>query len=230
MTASFLARLPRAYPELSHIEAPALERFLESGVEVTLKEGSRIFGEGDGCQSYLLLLEGSVRVRKVSESGREIVLYRMEPGQTCILTTTCLISGEDYPAEAIAETDVRALAIPKASFERALSQSAQFRHFIFAVYAQRISHLILLVEDVAFGKMDGRLAQKLLALLSGPMAMAQRIEITHQELAAELGTMREVVSRLLKEFEHQGLVVLGRGFVEVRNPMGLVNISRNTNT
>jgi len=230
MTSSQLARLPQAYPELRNIEASALERLLESGMEVTLQEGSRIFGEGDSCHNYLLLLDGSVRVRKISESGREIVLYRMEPGQTCILTTTCLISGEDYPAEAIAETEIRALAIPKASFELALSQSAAFRHFIFAVYAQRISNLILLVEDVAFGKMDGRLAQRLLALLSGPKASAQRIEITHQELAAELGTMREVVSRLLKEFERQGLVTLGRGSVEVRNPTELQNIARNAMT
>jgi CRP/FNR family transcriptional regulator len=163
------------------------------------------------------VLEGSVRVQKLAENGREITLYRVESGGSCVLTTSCLLARERYPAEGITETEVIAAMIPLALFEKALDTSAGFRRFVFSTYAQRISHLILLVEEVAFGRIDERLAQCLLEMRE----VDNTVEATHQVLAAELGTAREVISRQLKEFERRGWIALQRGRIEILQPDNL---------
>ncbi|ROR32672.1 Crp/Fnr family transcriptional regulator [Inmirania thermothiophila] len=206
-----------AFPQLAAVEPRSRDVLLAAARRVRLPAGTVVFREGEGCRSYLLVLDGTVRVQKVSESGREIVLYRVERGEGCVLTTTCLLASSRYPAEGVAETEVDAVAVPVHEFHRVLAESARFRELVFAVYARRVTELILLVEEVAFGRMDRRLAHRLLELAAG----GARIEATHQALAAELGTAREVVSRLLKEFERHGWVALGRGWVEVRDPEAL---------
>ncbi len=178
---------------------------------IAAPEGTRLFGEGSSCQEYLFLLSGQVRVQKVGANGREIVLYRVEPGETCVITTACLMSGIDYDAEGVAETDIRAEALPMASFRTLLAESANFRDFVFKAYGTRVSNLLMLIEEVAFGRIDQRLASCLLELNRGKSA----VSATHQELAVELGTAREVVSRQLKEFERRGWVRLGRGNVQI---------------
>lgn len=201
-----------------------LSRLLEGSRRVRLDGGSRIFGEGDACENYLFVLQGAIRVQKVSESGREIVLYRIEPGETCILTTSCLVSRQEYPAEAEVEQEVEALVVPRSRFHELLGASAKFRDFVFSIYGKRVTDLILLIEEVAFGRMDCRLAERLSQrAASGAPA---ELTLTHQELATELGTHREVVSRLLKEFERKGWVALGRGRIELRNPGELEVLAR----
>lgn len=208
------------FPELAGIEPEARARLAAEARPVTLPAGVTVFHDGDACSNYLLVLDGSVRVQKVSSGGREITLYRVGDGQTCILTTSCLLAGERYPAEGITETEVRAIALPGALFETLLAGSTGFRQFVFSVYARRITDLITLVEDVAFGRMDLRLA----ARLRDGADDAGNVSTTHQELAAELGTAREVVSRLLKDFEHRGLVALHRGRVELRDREALARL------
>jgi CRP/FNR family transcriptional regulator len=173
--------------------------------------GSALFQDGDACGHYFLLLEGCIRVQKVSESGREIVLYRVEPGQACVLTTTCLLAGQRYPAEGVAEGDSRGLLLPQAHFQVGMAESPAFRRFVLDGYAQRLSELILLVQGLAFGRLDVRLAEYLLRHGRDTRCLAA----THQAIAAELGTVREVVSRQLKEFERHGWVRLQRGQVEL---------------
>jgi len=200
-----------AFPELATLESATQRRLADEARPVTLPAGTTVFHDGDACSNYLLVLDGTVRVQKISSSGREITLYRVGDGQTCILTTTCLLSGERYPAEGITETEVRAIVLGNGLFQALLAESLGFRQFVFAVYARRVTDLIVLVEEVAFGRMDLRLASRLRdsADASGMVAA------THQELAAELGSAREVVSRLLKDFEQRGLVALHRGRVEL---------------
>ncbi|RLA33363.1 MAG: Crp/Fnr family transcriptional regulator [Gammaproteobacteria bacterium] len=200
-----------AFPELATLESATQRRLADEARPVTLPAGTTVFHDGDACSNYLLVLDGTVRVQKISSSGREITLYRVGDGQTCILTTTCLLSGERYPAEGITETEVRAIVLGNGLFQALLAESPGFRQFVFAVYARRVTDLIVLVEEVAFGRMDLRLASRLRdsADASGMVAA------THQELAAELGSAREVVSRLLKDFEQRGLVALHRGRVEL---------------
>ena len=178
-----------------------------------------MFHTGDSCQQFILVLEGSVRVQKLSESGREIVLYRVESGQSCILTTACLLGSSPYQAEAFTETAVRAVIIPSKAFEQALDDSKQLRHFVFAGYGQRLTELLMLIDAISFGRLDCRLAARLLKSDETP------IRTTHQQLANELGTAREVISRTLKEFERQGWVKLGRGSIEVIATAQLNNMS-----
>jgi CRP/FNR family transcriptional regulator len=208
--AALLAGLPemvrrRVFAEAMPVEAPA---------------GTVLFRPGDACALYILLLRGTVRVQLATADGHEIVLYRVAPGQTWVLTTSCLIAHDAYAAEGIAETAVSGLGLPPALFDRLLADSAEFRRFVFASFAQRLTDLMLLLNEVAFRRIDARLADWLLQRHD-----RLTIRSTHQAIAAELGTAREVVSRQLKEFERQGLVALARGQVELVDPPRLQRIA-----
>jgi CRP/FNR family transcriptional regulator, anaerobic regulatory protein len=170
-----------------------------------LKAGQKVFSPGQACSAFLLVKTGSVRVSTVTESGRELLLYRVGPAETCVLTTACLLASADYDAEGVAEADTDALAIPKPAFEELLAQSAAFRRFVFSSYGERLRDLIGLVQEVSQRHVDRRLARFLVDRgASGPIAA------THQDIATELNTAREVISRLLKNFEAEGLVRLER--------------------
>ncbi|MFQ5582086.1 MAG: Crp/Fnr family transcriptional regulator [Mariprofundaceae bacterium] len=186
-----------------------------------IAKGSVLFRDGDSCGSYVLVISGAIRVQKMDSQGREIVLYRVEEGQTCMLTTICLMGSQEYPAEGIAETDVELAMLPLNGFEHALAASTGFRRFVMNSIGQRICDLMQLVEDVAFGRMDARLAR----LLLRRSRQQDELDCTHQELAFELGTAREVVSRLLKDFENRKWVQLSRGKIKLRNAGALTEIA-----
>ena len=208
-----------AFPQFARLD-PESARLLESTARIIgVPAGTVLFQDGSECQAYVLVLDGSVRVQKVSENGREIVLYRVEAGQSCVLTTNCLIAREDSAAQGIAETDIRALVLPAATFRALLAKSEAFRDFVFSAYATRIGDLLMLIEEVAFGRIDVRLAGWL------RQRAGSAIRVTHQEVAVELGTAREVISRQLKEFERRGWVALGRGRIEVTDAAGLATLS-----
>lgn len=185
-----------------------LDKLLASAQIVKLEQGRFVFHAGDMCEAFLLLLDGEVRVQLTSAGGREITLYRIGRGGSCILTTSCLLSNENYPAEAIAESDVEALAIPISSFQDALEESQWFRRFVFDGFSMRLTSVIQKIEHIAFTSIDARLAAVLLELDRKGVQ-----KVTHQDIAVELGTAREVVSRHLKRFESHGWVQLGRGKV-----------------
>ena len=178
---------------------------------LSLLEGTRIFGPGQAPSNFLLLLSGSIRVQQVSESGREIILYRVSAGESCALTTTCLLGHEDYRAEGLAETAIEAVAIPRATFDDLIVASSPFRRFVFKAFSDRITDLCRVIDDIAFSRMDIRLAQKLLQLKNAQ----GDVEATHQQLATELGTAREVISRQLQEFQRRGWLKNRRGMVSV---------------
>ncbi len=203
------------FPELDQLSDES-KNILETGIQITkAPAGTVMFSEGSECRGYVMLLAGTVRVQKTSEDGREIVLYRVEEGESCIMTTTCLISEEHYGAEGIAEADITVATVPPATFNHLLEKSSKFRNFVFEVYAKRMSMLMMLVEEVVFKKLDKRLAQLLLDRNNN------QFEVTHQDIALELGSVREVVSRQLKVFERGGLIKLGRGMIEILNRSGL---------
>ncbi|MEJ2553152.1 MAG: Crp/Fnr family transcriptional regulator [Gammaproteobacteria bacterium] len=178
---------------------------------ITVQPGMPLYRHGQACEYYLMILSGSVRVQKLSEKGQVITLYHLVAGRACELTTTCLLGGKNYPAEAVAETEAQAILIPKADFQQALAQNPEFRNFVFSSIDKGMNELIGLLEDVSFGRMDSRLARRLLQLSE----KTDPVEVTHQTLAEELGTAREVISRLLKGFERQNWVRLHRGQVEI---------------
>lgn len=203
----------RQFPLLATLAGPEWQAILRQTRVVELPAGVTVYHVGDSCENYLLVLEGSVRVRMFSEGGHEIVLYRVEEGQSCILTTSCLLAKERYQAEAVTETPVRAVIFSAAGFEAALARLAGFRQFVFSAYAQRVTDLLCLIDAIAFGRMEVRLATLLLQRLGEQ----QELQITHQGLANELGTAREVVSRLLKEYERRGIVEPHRGRLVVKD-------------
>jgi CRP/FNR family transcriptional regulator len=161
----------------------------------------------------MLMLEGTVRVHQMSESGREIVLFRVTEGESCALTTACLLGYQDYIAEAVAETDIRAVAIPRQTFDQLVARSAAFRHFVFTAFSRRVTDLCRVIDEVAFQRLDIRLAARLLDRVGA----GSTLSLTHQELAAELGTAREVVSRQLHELQRRGWIVSGRGHIEIKD-------------
>lgn len=192
---------------------PLLRREAQSTLQVMpLPAGQVIFGPGDTCQGLPLVLSGSVRVQMTGVSGNRIVLYRMGASDICTLSIGCLMSDRRYRAEAIVEADAEALMLPRELFDRMMAASAAFRASIMASYGRRLDDLMLLVEEVAFRRMDQRLEEWLSA-----RARQGEISITHQEIAEELGTAREVISRLLKEMERQGRVTLSRGRIRCLN-------------
>ncbi len=113
------------------------------------------------AENLLLVLDGTVRVQQVSEGGQEIVLYRVTQGETCIMTLACLLAHDDYSAEGIAETDVQAVGVPRPAFEDFMGRSSAFRRFVFASYSSRLRELFNIINDVAFARIDVRLAKKL---------------------------------------------------------------------
>ncbi len=209
------------FPGLSRLESDVRDLLTRKSAVVTVSEGTVIFGPGKPPENLLLLLEGRVRVQQVSEAGREIVLYRVEAGQSCVLTTACLLAHEDYSAEGIAETHIRAVAIPRTVFDELVSQSVAFRNFIFTAYSRRITDLFQVIEDIAFQRVDIRLAQKLLELAR----MTDQVRATHQQLSVELGSAREVISRQLGEFQRRGWIGQSRGVVDLIDRAGLEKLA-----
>ncbi|MFT3733116.1 MAG: Crp/Fnr family transcriptional regulator [Hyphomicrobium sp.] len=202
---------------LEALEREIVELLLASSNVLKLPAGTRIFGPGQSPESYLLLLDGTVRVQQVSESGREIVLYRIAAGQSCVLTTACLMGYDEYQAEGIAETDITAVAIPRATFDEAIARSAVFRKFVFTAFSVNVTTLFKLIEEVAFSRIDVRLAQRLLELADE----RGHIALTHQQLAAELGSAREVIGRQLNEFQRRGWLSASRGTIDLTKPDAL---------
>lgn len=206
------------YPVLRQLTAAEQDALRQELQPARILAGTVLFDLDTPCSLFLLLAAGTVRVVKPALSGRELVLYRLEPGDSCILTVSCLLGESRYPARGVAETDVAAYVLTRALFYRLLGESEPFRAFVFRYFAARISDLMQLVEEVAFGALDQRLANLLVE--QGP-----RLEMTHQQIADELGTVREVVSRRLKLLEQQGLVRLKRGQVEVLDLKRLSRVS-----
>lgn len=199
------------FPGLSRLEPPIKELLLSRSVIVDVPNGTALFGPGNSPENMLFLLDGTVRVQQVSDTGHEIVLYRIHAGQSCVLTTACLLAYEDYAADGVAETTVQAAAVPREVFDDLVAQSKTFRDFVFAAFAKRITDLFRMIDEVAFQRLDVRLADKLVSLADSNNV----VKTTHQKLSVELGTAREVVSRQLQEFQRRGWIEQARGSVSL---------------
>jgi CRP/FNR family transcriptional regulator len=183
-----------AFPALAELDGGARQALLAGSRELALDAGAPVFQSGQSCAWYLLLRQGTVRVHLMEEEGHEIVLYRLGRGETCILTTTAILGATPYLAHAIAETDVVATGIPLAAFESLIARCDGFRRFVFASHALRIVDLMRIVTDVAFTRIRVRLAR----CLAARMDASHEVPLTHEAIAVEIGTAREVVSRNLK--------------------------------
>jgi CRP/FNR family transcriptional regulator, anaerobic regulatory protein len=208
------AKLLSLYPALKGLAETRLDRLLLAPT-ASLPAGASVFSENQPCSGFPLLIEGSIRVVKQACSGRELMLYRVSPGGSCIISSSCLLGRSDYNARGIAETPLTLLAMPVGEFGQLLVEHTPFRDFVFHLFSERIGELMQLVEEVAFARLDQRLAKLILARHTDTLA------VTHQQLADELGSVREIVSRLLKGFAAQGLVTLGREQLTIIDRDGL---------
>ena len=198
---------------------------LETGSQiVSVPAGTQIFAPGETADSLWLLLEGTVKVQQRSETGREIFLYRVHAGESCVLTTACMLAFEDYSAEGTSETDVKAVAIPREVFDSLVAKSPVFREFVFTAYSRRITDLFTLIDDIVFQRMDVRLASRLLELADSDCV----VHATHAVLGTELGTAREVISRTLSEFHRRGWVEQARGEVRLTGKEGLERLVKSS--
>lgn len=198
-------------PGTATLDAEVRREIVSAAIALRLPAGTKAFGHGDDCHAYVFVDDGVVRVQMVTESGREILLYRVVPGECCILTVSHLLRGESYAAEGICETDVRARALPAPVFHRLMGSSEGFRTMVLADYARRVGDILTMVDATASRPVPARLAR---AVLERTAATGET-DITHHELAIDLGTAREVVSRVLKDWERAGLVALARGRLAV---------------
>lgn len=175
-----------------------------------LPAGQCLFRAGDHAQGFAMVLEGRVEVTLTAASGREILLYAIEPGQSCIQTTLGLMGDAPYAGEARTVTRARLVMIPAAEFSRLMDEVAVFRGFVFRAFAARMAELTALLESVAFTRIEARLARALLE-----MAQGAKVTATHAELAARIGSAREVVSRQLERWAGQGLIAVRRGEISI---------------
>jgi CRP/FNR family transcriptional regulator len=210
--------LLRAFPPLRGVDDPAWREALERAKLVAIPSETRVFAEGEPCSQYVFVLSGSTQVYKLFENGKQMLLYRVTAGQTCSLTTSVLFSGGRYPADAATEVDTRAVVLPRRDFHRAFDLSKGFRDFVCGTFGGHVLELIMLIESIVTRQVDVRLAKWLLDQ-HGP------IQVSHRELAFELGTAREVVSRQLKEFASGGLVRLGRRSIAIEDQASLTRIA-----
>ena len=209
-----------AFPELVKLEDSARALMLKYARIVEAPIGTIGYREGGPCGAYVMRLAGQSRVFKMSSSGREILLYRVNAGETCVITTTCLLGNSDYPASTIVEEAITDVIVPAAAFNQLMIDSKVFRTFVMTNYGALISDLIVLLDEVAFHNLDARLAKLLLE------AGTDSVKRTHQQIADELGTAREVVSRQVKRFEQKNWVALGRGQVEILDRTALTKLAQ----
>jgi CRP/FNR family transcriptional regulator len=219
MTKAERDRLIQRYPVLKELPADLLRRVEKEVRLVHAQAGQTLFDEGSPCQNFPLLIEGVIRATKRSLDGHEILLYRLNPGESCVITPAALLGETNYPAAGSADSDLELYGIPRNLFMEMVLKSPAFRVFVFDYLSKRLAHLMALIDDVAFRRLDQRLAGHLLH-------RREQLTVTHQMLADELGTTREVVSRTLEAFQESGMLKLGRKRIEILDRGALERLHR----
>lgn len=217
INSSDFKRITSAIPLFDKSDATLAHEFIQAASKVFIPAGTDVFVEGDVVQAIALLLSGVVRVYKISETGREITLYRFGIGQSCILTANAILNQQSFPALATVEQDAEVVMIPADVFRDWVRRSDLWREFVFKLLSQRIVSLMTIVDEVAFQRLDLRVA----SLLLQRSAYDPILRITHQEIADEIGSSREVISRVLENFARQGLIRSARGMIEVLDRVAL---------
>lgn len=210
-------RVLQSLPLLRRADPRLAEEIREAASLVRLRAGRDIFVEGDRVEGIALLLSGVVRVYAIGSGGREITLYRFGTGQSCVLTAGAILNRRAFPAVATVEQDAEALFIPAETFRRWVRHVDLWQDFVFEMLLQRLARVMETLDEAVFRRLDSRLA----ALLLAQARLQNPVRMTHQQIASELGSSREVVSRLLEEFARAGLLRVGRREIRVLDAAGL---------
>jgi CRP/FNR family transcriptional regulator len=214
-----LKRISQALPVPKDATSELIREFQHVAFPARIPAGHDVFLEGDSVDAIALLISGVVRVYKIGETGREITLYRFGHGESCILTANAILSQKSFPAVATVERDAEAVMIPADKFRDWVKRYDPWREFVFELLSDRLSTVMAVVDEVVFQRMDRRVA----SLLLNKSKTMHPIRSTHQEIAAELGSSREVISRILEDFSEEGLIEVGRGIVEILDLEELTN-------
>ena len=217
LTQEQFSRILQALPILRRADRQLANEFRAEAYFARIAAGRDVFVEGDQAEAIALLISGVVRVYKIGETGREITLYRFGHGESCILTANAILSHKSLPAIATVEEEAEAVMIPAEILRDWVKRHDLWREFIFDLLSDRLSTVMTVVDEVLFKRMDRRVA----ALLLTRSKTLHPVRVTHQEIAAELGSSREVISRILEDFAQQGLVESGRGTIEILDFEGL---------
>ena len=208
------AELRRCYPSLRGIADASLASVRGREVQVLeVGSGTHLFHEGQPCAGFPFVLGGEIQVARHSSDGRCLELYRVGPGQVCLVSAAGLLSRRPLTAQGTATRNARLALVAPDIFD-AWTEHGPFRRFIFGVFAERLADLMAVVDAVAFQRLDQRLADYILR-------DGQHVHVTHQHIADELGTVREMITRLLNRFEAMGVVKLGREHIEIVDAVGL---------
>jgi len=188
--------------------------FLKYSYLIDYPKGKALIESSAVCQNVYFVISGVIRVYKMTEEGKEVTLYRVGPGSTCLFTLGCILGKTSIENEALAEVEqgVKLIAIPGDIFKELLTKSVKFLEFILGKFLTTITDLMVLTEEITFHHINQRLANHLLTNME-----VNIIETTHEKIANDLGTAREVVSRMLEEFQKSGIVKLSRGKIEIIN-------------
>jgi len=202
----------KLFPFFEKLSDSFQQKLIQAAEFVSLPIGAHYFEEGNSCGGIALVGSGDIRVFKRAETGREITLYHVEGGATCILTASCILAQSKYPATAVVDSPTTAVSFPADLFRDWVAQNEVIRQFVFYTLASRMEGVMTLIEELTFRKLD----ERLLAFLKGKLIQnraTKKIKMTHEEIAIELGSAREVISRLLKDFERRGLLKQSRGII-----------------
>lgn len=219
LSESIQAKLREHFPQLARLPAALWQRIVNEGEYREVPGGSVVFDEHAPCRGLPLILTGDLRVLQRGANGREVVLYDAQQGESCLLSASCLIGAIRYTATAVAKEPLEMVLLPATTFTALLDASPEFRRYLFAGFGARLGVLMQVVEAVVFQRLDQRLATRLLA------RGAQHVDATHQALADELGSVREIVTRMLRSFEEHGWVELGRERIVIRNRDALAKLA-----
>ena len=220
--AALADRIGAAFPSLAAAGRGTLERIARHSQLRRVPAGSVMFGEHQPCGGFPLVLSGALRIAQHYPNGREMQLYRLGPGDACVLSSSCLLGRMQYPASGTAETDLEIAVLPPPDFRALVADDPAFREYVFSLFGERLASLLGIVEAITYQKLDQRLA----ALLVRRARDDPTIQATHQALADELGSVREIVTRLLRHFEDRGYVELGRERIRVAEAKALAELAR----
>ena len=217
------AEFENRFPFIKQCAPTFVESFYQIAQYGELPTASSICDEGEHCAQLAMVLDGVGRVYKLSSSGREVTLYRIYAGESCVLTASCIMNGDAFPAMAMTETPIRAILVPPDRVLDWFCREPKWQQFIFGLLSHRLSDIISVVEEVAFKRIDVRLAEQFSRVLAMGESTLQK---THAELAADLGSSREVISRILRDFSERGMISTHRGYIEVLDQASLINLAR----
>lgn len=197
------------FPSLQGLEGTLHARLARDLNWLHAPPGTQLFVSGDRCQAFPLLIEGVIQVVRGTPDGHEIELYRLHPGESCIVSTSCLLGEAQYPARGQTLAPARLATLPHPLFDALLAAHPPFRRYVFGLFAERLSLMMQRIEEIAFRSLARRITALLLASDAGAL------HITHERLAAQIGASREAVSRTLKKLEEAGGIRLARGRIDV---------------